>query len=195
MRGSEIQMKFTRKLALKYLQRKPGRTAALILLSAFLALSVFGGSLIVMSLQNGLDSYESRLGADIIIVPKEARSHGSIESILLQGIPGYFYMNDSALEKARNTEGVEIATPQFYLASASAGCCSVSVQIIGFDGVRQFNSEDLYCSTIVQPMAQLAETSVDIVLREDRSNLPSLICLPVSYVPGGTTKELWPANT
>ena len=69
------------------------------------------------------------------------------------------------------------------------------VQIIGFDGVRQFNSEDLYCSTIVQPMAQLAETSVDIVLREDRSNLPSLICLPVSYVPGGTTKELWPANT
>ena len=131
-------MKFTRKLALKNLKRKPGRTAALILLSAFLALSVFGGSLIVMSLQNGLDSYESRLGADIIIVPKEARSHGSIESILLQGIPGYFYMNDSALEKARNTEGVEIATPQFYLASASAGCCSVSVQIIGFDPETDF---------------------------------------------------------
>ena len=63
------------------------------------------------------------------------------------------------------------------------------VQVIGFDGVRQFNSEDLYCSTIIQPMEQLAATSVDILLREDRSNLPSLICLPVNYAPGGTTRD------
>ena len=112
-------MKFAKNLALKNMKRKPGRTAALILLAAFLAFSVFGGSLVIMSLQNGLTSYEARLGADIIIVPNQARSHGSIESILLQGIPGYFYMDDSILEKARNTEGVEIATPQFYLASAS----------------------------------------------------------------------------
>lgn len=131
-------MKFAKNLALKNMKRKPGRTAALILLAAFLAFSVFGGSLVIMSLQNGLTSYEARLGADIIIVPNQARSHGSIESILLQGIPGYFYMDDSILEKARNTEGVEIATPQFYLASASAGCCSVSVQVIGFDPETDF---------------------------------------------------------
>ena len=96
-------MKFAKNLALKNMKRKPGRTAALILLAAFLAFSVFGGSLVIMSLQNGLTSYEARLGADIIIVPNQARSHGSIESILLQGIPGYFYMDDSILEKARNT--------------------------------------------------------------------------------------------
>ena len=29
----------------------------------------------------------------------------------------------------------------------------------------------------------------ELLLREDRSNLPSLVCLPVSYAPGGTTKE------
>lgn len=131
-------MKFANSLAWKNMKRKPGRTAALILLAAFLAFSVFGGSIVVKSLQNGLDSYESRLGADVIIVPNQARSHGSIESILLQGIPGYFYMEDSVLEKARNTEGVEVATPQFYLASASAGCCSVSVQVIGFDPETDF---------------------------------------------------------
>ena len=131
-------MKFAKNLALKNMKRKPGRTAALILLAAFLAFTVVGGSLVIMSLQNGLTSYEARLGADIIIVPNQARSHGSIESILLQGIPGYFYMDDSILEKARNTEGVEIATPQFYLASASAGCCSVSVQVIGFDPETDF---------------------------------------------------------
>ena len=63
------------------------------------------------------------------------------------------------------------------------------VQLIGFDGIRRFAQEGFYCSTIVQPVSRLAETSVDLLLREDRSNLPSLVCLPVSYAPGGTTKE------
>ena len=63
------------------------------------------------------------------------------------------------------------------------------VQIVGFDGVRRFGNDGFYCSTIVQPMGQLAETSVNILLEEDRSNLPSLICLPVSYAAGGTTRD------
>ena len=63
------------------------------------------------------------------------------------------------------------------------------VQLIGFDGIRMFGTGDLYCSTIVQPISQLAETAVDILLQEDRSHLPSLICLPVSYVSDGTTRE------
>ena len=64
-----------------------------------------------------------------------------------------------------------------------------SMQLIGFDGIRQFATDDFYCSTIVQPIPRLAETCVDLLLREDRSNLPSLVCLPVSYAPGGTTRE------
>ena len=63
------------------------------------------------------------------------------------------------------------------------------VQLIGFDGIRMLGSDDLYCSTIVQPVEQLAETAVDILLQEDRSHLPSLICLPVSYVSDRTTRE------
>ncbi len=63
------------------------------------------------------------------------------------------------------------------------------VQLIGFDGIRHFSTREFYCSTIVQPISRLAETSVDFLLREDRSNLPSLVCLPVCYAPGGTTRE------
>ena len=63
------------------------------------------------------------------------------------------------------------------------------VQIIGFDGIRRFGSESLYCSTIVQPVQKIAETSVDLLLEPDRSKVPSLVCLPVSYAPGGTTRE------
>ncbi len=63
------------------------------------------------------------------------------------------------------------------------------VQVIGFDGIRHFGTGDPYCSTIAQPVPQLAEACVDTLLRGDRSNLPSLICLPVTYVSGGTTRD------
>lgn len=63
------------------------------------------------------------------------------------------------------------------------------VQIIGFDGVRRFDNEEYYCSTIVQPVDAIAETCVDMLLRDNRSNIPSLLCLPVSYGFGGTTRE------
>ena len=63
------------------------------------------------------------------------------------------------------------------------------VQIIGFDGIQKFGAEGFYCSTIVQPVQRMAETSVDLLLSKDRSNIPALVCLPVSYAPGGTTRE------
>ena len=63
------------------------------------------------------------------------------------------------------------------------------VQIIGFDGIRRFGAGELYCSTIIQPVRKIAETSVDLLLAPDRSKTPALVCLPVSYAPGGTTRE------
>lgn len=63
------------------------------------------------------------------------------------------------------------------------------VQIIGFDGIRQLGTDRLYCSTIIQPVEKLAETCVELLLAPDRSNIPSLVCLPGSYAPGGTTLE------
>ena len=63
------------------------------------------------------------------------------------------------------------------------------VQIIGFDGVRQFGTGALYCSTILQPVRKIAETCVELLLTKDRSNIPALVCLPVRYAPGGTTRE------
>lgn len=63
------------------------------------------------------------------------------------------------------------------------------VQLIGFDGTAIHMGRAPECSTIVQPVPLLAETCVDILLKEGKSNLPSLICLPVSYAPGGTTRD------
>lgn len=63
------------------------------------------------------------------------------------------------------------------------------VQIIGFDGTAGYMEQPLSCSTIVQPIPLLAETCVDIILQEDKTELPNLICLPVNYAAGGTTLD------
>ena len=68
---------------MKNLLRKPGRTIALALLTAFLAMAVFGGSVVVFSLRSGLNSLEARLGADIILVPSEAQSKVSFRNMFL----------------------------------------------------------------------------------------------------------------
>ncbi len=62
------------------------------------------------------------------------------------------------------------------------------VQVIGFDGVRCFGDMELYCSTIVQPIEDIAATCVDMVTEKDLDKAPSLVCLPVTYAQGGTTK-------
>lgn len=62
------------------------------------------------------------------------------------------------------------------------------VQIIGFDGVRHFGDLELTCSTIVQPVEEMAAACVDMVLERRTTKMASLVCLPVSYAYGGTTK-------
>ncbi len=62
------------------------------------------------------------------------------------------------------------------------------VQVIGYDGIRHFGDMDYTCSTIVQPVEDMAALCVDLVLGSGDARAPSLICLPVSYAYGGTTK-------
>lgn len=65
------------------------------------------------------------------------------------------------------------------------------VQIIGFDGICRFGGSEngLFVSSICQPIEQLAEKCVEILLSPDDVPLPSLTLLPVEYRYGGTTKE------
>lgn len=63
------------------------------------------------------------------------------------------------------------------------------VQLIGFDGIRYFGTSDYVCSTIVQPVPEIAEMCVELLLQENMTTKPPLVCLPVTYADGGTTRE------
>lgn len=142
-------------LPVKNLIRKPGRTAALMLLTAFLALAVFGGSLVVLSLRQGLNSLEARLGADIIVVPSEAQSKVSFQNMFLQGTTGAFYMDAENLKRVREIEGVEKAAPQIFLASLKADCCSVKIQVIGFDPQADFTVQPWIAQSYARELGEM----------------------------------------
>ncbi len=128
-----------RYLPFRNIVKRPFRTAALLLIAAFMTAAVFGGSVAAASLKNGIDSLEQRLGADIIVVPESASAKTDLENMLLQGTPGYFYMDKSNEDKIKDIEGVELTSPQYFLVSANAECCTVQVQVIGFDEESDFS--------------------------------------------------------
>ncbi len=133
-------MKSINGLSFRNIIKKPVRSAALIIIAAFLAFSAFGGSVMVMSLSGGLNSLSARLGADIVVVPYSATSKVSYDSIIIQGQPGQFYMDSKYYDEIKKEiSGIEKITAQFYLASAKASCCSSRLQIIGFDPETDFS--------------------------------------------------------
>ena len=67
-----------------------------------------------------------------MVVPYEAATKSDLENIVLQGNTGYFYMNGDIYDQLKGVDGVKNISAQYYLASASAGCCSIPVQIIGY---------------------------------------------------------------
>ena len=63
------------------------------------------------------------------------------------------------------------------------------MQIVGYDGVVNYATGRFDCSTIVQPVTEMAETAVKLLLDQEGTIPPANIALPVSYAPGGTTRD------
>lgn len=129
----EITSKY---IALSNLKKKPFRTAAMLAIIALSAAVLLGSLILSASLSGGIYGIQSRLGADLMIIPEGAQQE--LEGILLYGSPNYFYMDKNIEEIVRGVDGVEAASGQTYLASVSESCCDFPVQIIGFDPETDF---------------------------------------------------------
>lgn len=128
-------------LSLRYLARenmrsKPVRSFFLLLMVFLFSLAVFLGSLFIGALSRGVERVSDRMGADVIVVPSGYKAN--IESVLLKGEPSTFYLPADAMKLLADQPGIAKATPQLYIATLSASCCSYPVQIIGFDPETDF---------------------------------------------------------
>ena len=127
MSNKKIDIKF---LAKENIRKKPLRSISLISMIAIFVIFLFCGTILSTSISGGVNNVSNRLGADIIVA--------NIESVLLKGEPSEFYLPDNSLEKIKTIEGIESATPQLYVATLSASCCSYPVQIIGIEYSSDF---------------------------------------------------------
>jgi len=69
-------------------------------------------------------------------VPREYNAAG--ENILLTGEPTTFLFADTDFGKIIGVPGVMTATPQIYIGTLSASCCSVPLQLVAFDPETDF---------------------------------------------------------
>ena len=132
-----------RKLGLFYLassniKRKLFRTISIILSVAVVAGTLFSATMVIYSVKRSINIGTERLGADILVVPASAEEKA--RTALISGEPSTYYMDRSVLDKVRQVEGVEKATPQVYIESSSFSCCYVGkVLLIGFDPATDFS--------------------------------------------------------
>ncbi|OCG07607.1 hypothetical protein A9G13_05090 [Gilliamella sp. wkB178] len=123
-------------LAWRNVQRRPFRSCCLIIIIMLFSATLFGGSVLMKNLSLGISGMADRLGADILIVP-----HGyekNLEVALLRGEPSSFYLKVDLIDKIKDIQGIDAISPQLFIASLNAGCCSSKVQLIGFDQHSDF---------------------------------------------------------
>lgn len=101
--------------------------------------SVFYVSMqITMGINSGLNQGIDRLGADILLLPKEISANA--EQTLFTGIPMNIYMPADVLNQVRKLDGVKEATPQFFTQTLNSSCCSLgeSYSLVGFEQNTDF---------------------------------------------------------
>lgn len=137
-----------RGLPWRNLRGYPARTATLVTFTALMTIVIFSGTMLVQGVRQSLETVQARLGADILVIPDDARDDFDAQTVLVQAEPGYFYMEADKLNQAAAVDGVERASAQLFLASTRASCCSARVQIIAFDPATDFTVQPWIADTL-----------------------------------------------
>ncbi|MDR3270502.1 MAG: FtsX-like permease family protein [Peptococcaceae bacterium] len=126
----------TGKIALNNIRHRRFRSICIVTLIALTTLLITGGTLLGISLRNGVNSVNARLGADAMIVPESAGD--SFEGALLSGSPSTFYITREVAARIRQIDGIERSTEQLFISTFDSEHCAALVQIIGYDPATDF---------------------------------------------------------
>lgn len=124
------------RFSLRNIRRRPYRSFCLVLAAVIGSYALFVGSVVKLSLNNGIGRMQERMGADLMIVPEE--SEVKARNVLLTGEPEFFYMDAAVASATSGIDGIECSTSQLYFTSLSSDCCSTRVQLIAFDPDTDF---------------------------------------------------------
>ena len=127
------------KLAIKDIRWSFFRSVAIFLCVMGVASFLLATTLIIKGSQDSLNAGIHRLGADIIVVPSGAED--TIETALLMGQPTGVWMPSGNLNKIAAVPGVEIVSPQIYLASiyGSPYCSASEMFLVVLDPQSDFS--------------------------------------------------------
>ncbi|MBF0472192.1 MAG: FtsX-like permease family protein [Nitrospirae bacterium] len=124
-------------IAKKNLSRRLFRSISISISVMIVAATLFVVTTIMSSVETSLNRATARLGADIMVVPKEAEVNA--RKLLLSGEPSLFYMDKSVEDQVRKTEGVAHASSEIFLKTSEYKCCATgNMFIIGFDQKNDF---------------------------------------------------------
>jgi putative ABC transport system permease protein len=123
-------------IAIKNLRKRSFRTKGLIAIVAVLAFTIFCGALLSESLSLGKNYLSGRMGADIMVVPRGYALE--FQNTLLRSESNTFYMKQNIADKILEMPAIEKVSPQLLIGSLNASCCTVPVQLIGFDPKTDF---------------------------------------------------------
>ena len=140
----------TFEIAKRNIRRRPLRSFCLIAAVMLFSFVLFSGTVLSISLSSGAVSMAGRLGADIMIVPEGFDPH--IDAIILTGKPSMFYLPKDVLERLSAFEAIERMSPQTFLATVRASCCSYPLQIIGVDYESDFVIKPWLDSALRRPL-------------------------------------------
>lgn len=119
-------------IILKGIRNKFGEKIYFLSILIIISMTSFLISYILLCLNNGINRMIDRIGADIIVVPNGYASE--VEDALFSGDACTVYFNNDWLETLESIDGVQIVSPQFYIASLSnESCCDMKSQLIAID--------------------------------------------------------------
>ena len=124
------------KLVGRNLRKRPYRNIGIIIAFAAIAATIFSAQYLVIGIQQSLEKGTRWIGADLMVVPEEYTT--ADENSLFTGNPTTFFFNDSGIGKISRIPGVAHASPQIYIATLLASCCSAPIQIVAIDPDRDF---------------------------------------------------------
>lgn len=118
--------------------RRRGQSLLTVIITALTILTFVISFSVFLIMRDGLSLSSERLGADVIVLPDEAKADAY--ETLFTATPANVYMPKYIGEKVSEIEGIGQASPQFFTQTLTGGCCSYGeeIRLVGYDEKTDF---------------------------------------------------------